>query len=82
MWAVTRFLFEYETEAGEWEVLGTAEGSGEGHLQEALRDLTENERNELAPGRYRYRPDDGETQIAQVFILRTDGRVQLSSLSN
>ncbi len=75
---VTRFVFEYEDESGDWQVLGTAQGSGdETHLADALKDLQENEREELRAGRYRYRPDDDSTERSTVFTLDASGHVHL-----
>lgn len=59
---MTVFQFEFEDEGGTWTEFGTAEGSGESHLEEALADLQDEAQARLNPGRYRYQPVDGETQ--------------------
>jgi hypothetical protein len=74
---MTRFLFEFEDEDGEWQSFGTGEGSGNNHLEQALNDLNEDEREPMVAGRWRYRPDDGETDRWQVFTLAADGHVTL-----
>lgn len=74
---MTTFEFEYEDESAEWEPLGTGQGSGEGHLAEALTDIEEGGKEGLVAGRYRYRPDDGSTEQWKVFTLDAGRRISL-----
>jgi len=70
-----RYEFEYEDEPGNWQRLGTAEGSGEWALPNALEDLAGDK--PLDAGRYRYRSMEDETDRWVLFLLREDGTVQL-----
>lgn len=74
---MTEWRFEYQSEDGDWVEFGTASGSGDEHLQQALADLQDEGQAKLNVGRYRYQPIDGETERWQVFFLDPEGKPNL-----